>query len=228
MNDYTGKICPYCKTEFKPDDEVVVCSACEMPHHKDCWVENQGCTTFGCLGTIQSANAATTAVTSCLLTYDAATEIVSDTVFCTQCGARNSKSYSFCSNCGNKLVSFVTLEVQPPVYNQADSSNSNPYAYVNTQENVNYTTYNAYQSQQSAAVDPLLVQMVGQKQEYYVPKFQQFIGLNKKTSWNWAAFLFAPYWMIYRKMYAPGAAVIGIAFVLSLFQSTFCSLLSLA
>ena len=23
MNDYTGKICPYCKTAFKPDDEIV-------------------------------------------------------------------------------------------------------------------------------------------------------------------------------------------------------------
>ena len=29
------------------------CSACEMPHHKDCWIENQGCTTFGCQGTIR-------------------------------------------------------------------------------------------------------------------------------------------------------------------------------
>lgn len=34
MNDYTGKICPYCKTAFKPDDEIVVCSECDMPHHK--------------------------------------------------------------------------------------------------------------------------------------------------------------------------------------------------
>ena len=26
MNDYTGKICPYCKTAFKPDDAVnVIC-----------------------------------------------------------------------------------------------------------------------------------------------------------------------------------------------------------
>ena len=33
--------------------EIVQCSACEMPHHKDCWIENQGCTTFGCQGTIR-------------------------------------------------------------------------------------------------------------------------------------------------------------------------------
>ncbi len=33
-----------------------MCSACEMPHHKDCWIENQGCTTFGCQGTIRGVD----------------------------------------------------------------------------------------------------------------------------------------------------------------------------
>ena len=53
MEEYIGKICPYCKTTFAEGDEIVQCSACEMPHHKDCWIENQGCTTFGCQGTIR-------------------------------------------------------------------------------------------------------------------------------------------------------------------------------
>lgn len=53
MEEYIGKICPYCKTAFVEGDEIVQCSACEMPHHKDCWIENQGCTTFGCQGTIR-------------------------------------------------------------------------------------------------------------------------------------------------------------------------------
>ena len=50
--DFIGKICPYCKTEFKEGDDVVVCSNCEMPHHKECWIENKACTTFGCTGTM--------------------------------------------------------------------------------------------------------------------------------------------------------------------------------
>ena len=53
--DFIGKICPYCKTEFKEGDDVVVCSICEMPHHKECWIENKACTTFGCTGTIVGA-----------------------------------------------------------------------------------------------------------------------------------------------------------------------------
>ena len=54
MNQYAGKLCPFCKSAMQETEEIVVCSACEMPHHKECWIENQGCTTFGCLGTIQS------------------------------------------------------------------------------------------------------------------------------------------------------------------------------
>ena len=49
---FIGEICPYCKLEFKEEDEVVICSICEMPHHKKCWIENNGCTSCGCTGTI--------------------------------------------------------------------------------------------------------------------------------------------------------------------------------
>ena len=52
--------------------------------------------------------------------------------------------------------------------------------------------------------------------EYYIPQFQEMSVQNKKNTWNWSAFLAAPYWMIYRKMYAYGAAVLGISFILSL------------
>ena len=52
-NHYIGKTCPYCKTPIAEDDTVVFCSVCDMPHHLECWKDNEGCTTFGCDGTIQ-------------------------------------------------------------------------------------------------------------------------------------------------------------------------------
>ncbi|NLJ35209.1 MAG: hypothetical protein GX358_03070 [candidate division WS1 bacterium] len=45
---FVGKTCPYCRFPIKPDDQIVVCPACQVPHHADCWQENQGCTTYGC------------------------------------------------------------------------------------------------------------------------------------------------------------------------------------
>lgn len=45
---HIGKICPYCQFPIKQDSEVTLCSACRVPHHRECWIENEGCTTFGC------------------------------------------------------------------------------------------------------------------------------------------------------------------------------------
>jgi len=45
---YLGKTCPYCQFPIKQESEVVQCRACQVPHHRECWEENGGCTTFGC------------------------------------------------------------------------------------------------------------------------------------------------------------------------------------
>lgn len=51
---YVGKTCPYCKTPFKQEDVVVFCNTCSMPHHLACWQANEGCTTYGCSGFIDT------------------------------------------------------------------------------------------------------------------------------------------------------------------------------
>jgi TM2 domain-containing membrane protein YozV len=44
-----SQVCPYCRTEIAAGDTtLVVCEACSTPHHGDCWLENGGCTLFGC------------------------------------------------------------------------------------------------------------------------------------------------------------------------------------
>jgi TM2 domain-containing membrane protein YozV len=40
--------CPYCRTEFEEQDEIIVCPECATQHHADCLDENGGCTVFGC------------------------------------------------------------------------------------------------------------------------------------------------------------------------------------
>lgn len=71
-------------------------------------------------------------------------------------------------------------------------------------------------------------QLIGAKPEYYVPRFQKMKSQNKPASWNWSAFLAAPYWMIYRKMYGYGAAFLGTAFILPLIGPIFLLFLFLA
>jgi hypothetical protein len=238
MNNYIGKTCPFCKTEFKEGDDIVVCSSCDMPHHKDCWIENQGCTTFGCMGTIKSADGGANTVTATEISFEDTPS--TSHIFCTKCGAQNSSESSFCSKCGNSLRATSSA----PVYTQANPANTNPYAYTQqnygaqptyaqqSQQNNYYNQNNTYgqqnyYSQSNGAIDDDVVALVGTKQEYYIPKFQEMKSQNKKTTWNWAAFFFAPFWFMYRKMYGYGFAALGVAFLVSLINAPFIAFLSL-
>ena len=42
--------CPYCLSPVRPAEHSVVCSACGIPHHRECWQANSRCTTYGCIG----------------------------------------------------------------------------------------------------------------------------------------------------------------------------------
>ncbi len=129
-NKYIGKSCPFCKTEIRADDEIVICSECEMPHHLECWIENQGCTTFGCLGTIDVANSNVTSVTTDRLDFSAPP---SNVTYCPSCGVQNDAESLFCAACGHPLTTQPTPPVpqsQPaaPVAQPAPYTAAVPYA----------------------------------------------------------------------------------------------------
>ena len=100
MNEFVGKVCSFCKTPIEVSDEVVLCPACEIPHHKDCWEENRGCTTFGCseqhyepLG----MNISDVCARCGMLLGD-------DQDFCPKCGTRKGvPAANICGNCGAML-----------------------------------------------------------------------------------------------------------------------------
>lgn len=143
MNDYTNKSCPYCKAQFKPNDLVVICSDCDMPHHKECWIENSGCTTFGCLGTMVYDENKITSVTCTQLEFDEITT--------------NQMRYS------------------SSIYYQDENG------MFDLQENI--------------------AKMIGINESYYISKFNSFNQYKNYISFNGSAFLIAPFWSIYRKMY---------------------------
>lgn len=43
-------VCEYCRCAIARAERVD-CLVCETPHHRDCWEEGVGCTTYGCRGT---------------------------------------------------------------------------------------------------------------------------------------------------------------------------------
>src|SRR5262249_11929714 len=44
----TGATCPICQTARAEGEASVRCPACEQVHHRECWAEVGGCSTYGC------------------------------------------------------------------------------------------------------------------------------------------------------------------------------------
>ena len=46
--DAVQEVCSVCQTAIEDDDPRVVCGACGLPFHTECWRENLGCSAYGC------------------------------------------------------------------------------------------------------------------------------------------------------------------------------------
>lgn len=160
-NKYIGKTCPYCKTVFKETDDIVLCSACDMPHHKECWVENQGCTTFGCLGTIKSisnSSSSSTAPTDTDFDIDISP---GKKIYCPRCGAPNDEENNFCEKCGQTLIAQKRGSPQHTHYTVSSQGAgvaapvmTPPYATPYTPPAQPYSTQNPAYNQQSYGAVP--------------------------------------------------------------------------
>ena len=120
---------------------------------------------------------------------------------CKNCGAWVEDDDRFCEHCGNNLSSVddpVVIDVEPEVV-EAEIVMP-PKRYV------------------SPAADAREVRerLIGSKTEYYLPRFEKMETLNSITDWNWAAFFFGFWWMLYRKMYVFGAVALAVTELLSL------------
>jgi hypothetical protein len=43
-----GTTCPICQTAVEPGELTLSCPACKQVHHRECWAEVGGCSTYGC------------------------------------------------------------------------------------------------------------------------------------------------------------------------------------
>ena len=77
-------------------------------------------------------------------------------------------------------------------------------------------------------LDPELGDYIGSKKEYYLNEFSTLKSQNKYNSWNTFAFLISPFWCMYRKMYIPGAVILGIDFILAIIGGAVSGILAIA
>lgn len=179
---YTGESCPYCKVEFTEQDDVVVCPDCGTPHHRVCWFAHGECAAADKHGEgyvwQKSAEPEQPQETKSEEKTHTHNESNLD-IICPDCGESCPNGSLRCPKCGAMFITFVNPTGAPPVAQFKPGFDSD--------ENI--------KGLKSGDI-ALFCRTAGAS---YIKKFR------KKCSWNWAAFLFSPYWFFYRKLYKAGA-----------------------
>jgi hypothetical protein len=54
--DLSSIHCPFCRSHTENLSKLIVCSDCKTFYHRECWLQNKGCSVFGCAGLMRNLN----------------------------------------------------------------------------------------------------------------------------------------------------------------------------
>lgn len=203
---YEGQSCPVCGQRFAETDDIVTCPVCGAPHHRACWQAEGHCHFEATHGTPEqwSRNSQTPT--------QEATQTTGEGNVCPHCGAPNVQYAEFCGRCGKSLGINEWQSAQPPRQNSTPYHEYSPFR--TPFDPLGGVAHNEPFDEDATAED--LAVAVGGNTMYYLPRFKK-IRDGRAVQWSWAAFLIAPYWLMYRKQYVAGALV-------NLFYTLYCAL----
>ncbi len=175
MNKYEGLHCPVCHGKMFEDDDIVVCPVCGAPHHRDCYKRNNRCSFADKHGTEEQWQRP-----------EPVTSAEEPPVVCYNCGKQLSSDSRFCDNC------------RAPVFSQANPQSPPPYTPFIIDPMGGVHADDSIDGVSAKEIASYVLINTGR----YLPRFRSISAPEKKkTSWNFAAFFLAPYWLFYRKCY---------------------------
>ena len=193
--------CPVCDRNFTDEDDIVICPHCATPHHRECYKAlghcfNQDKHSEGFDYTASKSDEADSDVNVDTQYYQPPVK-ENDKTVCSQCGAEISNDSPFCSQCGARQSDAHYKEYSP----------LNDFGF-------NNTTHRKYEGDTQTIDGKSIADVaavVRTNTEKFIPKFLK----NKKVSWNWSAFIFGPYYLLYRKMYKQGIIFLALSLITS-------------
>lgn len=213
--NYENERCKSCGEIMREGDDIVVCPVCATPQHRACWMQNGHCVNeeLHASGYVWEKGKSESA------TFENKEENEQkDCKICHICGSENPEEALHCGNCGALFGDAQTDKKCPNCGKQNDPDavhcnqcgmplnmpaggffEGNPYL-VGTDIDENEMIGEIKAGDAAAFVQT--------SAKNYLPKFKK-MAEGKKT-FNWAAFIFSPYWFFYRKLYKPGIAFIAI------------------
>ena len=209
---YEGYTCPVCQKAFTQYDDVVSCPHCGLPHHRNCWAKEGHCHLEHLHETDEQWSRSKSAVNNVNQTSTPVRENIAEELpyqICPQCHTRNPEFAEICTHCGMVLGA-------EDGWKSADAEGKRACGEYRPFYNSTYSAVNVSPNEElNGTKAECLAAVVGTKSEYYIPRFRRMARNGSSVSWNWAAFFFGPYWLLYRKMYGLGTIVL----VLQIFQT---------
>lgn len=133
-----------------------------------------------------------------------------DIVSCPECGTPHHRScYNSLGHCANRERHGTDFSFRRDVKGRETAENDLQQNETVTDESTNEGSHEKIDDK--SVKD--MVCVVRTNGKYFIPRFMK----NKKASWNWAAFVFGPYYLFYRKMYKQGALFLALDFAIQLF-----------
>jgi DNA-directed RNA polymerase subunit RPC12/RpoP len=190
--------CVVCGKEFQENDDVVFCPECGAPHHRECWKEQGHCYYEAAHGTdLQWHPKEPPKEETQMPEPDNPTQTPPSMFFfngtpmgkCSHCGriVEYKIEESPCPHCGQ------TIQALPDNF-QGSAAHATPLSFLENVPQINQPV--------DGIEGKKLARVVMQKSGYYLPRFRSLKKQGKGiVSWNWSAFLLAPYWFAFRKYY---------------------------
>ena len=245
---YENTICDGCKKPFEENDDIVVCPVCGTPQHRECYEKNNCCVNealhesgFSWHGDFSEPKKE----------INNEKKPDAESLVCPTCGHINPPGTTVCEVCGQKFTLFGVnlLERDRKIIEQLDEeekaeeemrdvnetiesgmgTGADIERMIDARARIVAPGLTKEQEQEILCSHPIkrvLVFISGNALQY-VNKFRK-IESTGHTTWNWAAFLFSPYWFFYRKLYKVGSIFLTLKVALTIFSIPYASNLSSA
>ena len=178
MHNYVGCECPVCKQALTEQDDIVVCSECGAPYHRDCY-EKQGECVYRPMhgGGFEWHRPAA----------------AKPPVICPACGTHCDPDNIFCTQCGQPLHGEA-----PQPQAEADGAAVPGAEFFGAPQPFEFTgSFDGIPASEWATY-------IGASAPYYLYHFRRQDENGNKIGFTLSAAFFAPYYFFYRKVWLVG------------------------
>ena len=194
---YKDEKCPVCERVFQEGDDIVTCPECGTPHHRECYAS------LGkCVNSDLHSNGFVYKRKEQSSDFSASQEI--------------KKAPSLQNAAPSAFGNLLNNQGSESEGGQEDIEEKAANAISDAHK---FKPGTAFIFDKNEKIDgaPLsdIITAIGANFYKFIGKFRK----NKTVNWNWSAFFFGPYYLLFRKIYGMGTALLSIRFAVSIIVS---------